>query len=45
MPPGVVILRGEKPGGGKTDFCWLILTRGHEGSPTLAWLHRDGGKA
>jgi hypothetical protein len=45
MPPGVVILRGEKPGGGKTDFAWLVFDRTHSGPPTLAWLHRDGGKA
>ena len=25
MPPGEVILRGEKPGGGKTDFAWLVF--------------------
>jgi hypothetical protein len=43
MPPGEVILRGEKPGGGKTDFCWLVFDRTHTGPPTLAWLHRDGG--
>jgi len=44
MPPGEVILRGEKPGGGKTDFCWLIFDRTHEGPPSLTWLHRDGGE-
>ncbi len=42
MPPGEVIARGEKPGGGKTDFCWLVLDRTHSGSPTMWWLHRDG---
>ena len=41
MPPGEVIARGEKPGGGKTDFCWLVLDHTHSGSPELAWLHRD----
>ena len=42
MPPGEVIARGEKPGGGKTDFCWLVFDRTHSGSPELRWLHRDG---
>jgi hypothetical protein len=41
MPPGEVIARGEKPGGGKTDFCWLVLDRTHSGPPTMSWLHRD----
>jgi hypothetical protein len=41
MPPGHVIARGEKPGGGKVDFAWLVFERGYVGSPELAWLHRD----
>jgi hypothetical protein len=41
MPPGEVIARGEKPGGGKTDFCWLVFDRTHSGPPELRWLHRD----
>jgi hypothetical protein len=41
MPPGEVIARGEKPGGGKTDFCWLVFDRAHSGPPTMWWLHRD----
>jgi hypothetical protein len=41
MPPGEVITRGEKPGGGKTDFCWLVFDRAHSGPPTMWWLHRD----
>ena len=41
MPPGEVIARGEKPGGGKTDFCWLVLDHTHSGAPTMRWLHRD----
>jgi hypothetical protein len=41
MPPGHVIAAGEKPGGGKVDFCWLIWERGHEGPPELLWLRRD----
>lgn len=42
MPPGHTITAGEKPGGGKQDFCWLIWSRQHEGSPTIGWLRRDG---
>jgi hypothetical protein len=41
MPPGEVIARGEKPGGGKTDFCWLVFDRTHSGPPELLWLLRD----
>lgn len=41
MPPGHTILAGEKPGGGKQDFCWLIWEYGYKGEPTVGWLHRD----
>lgn len=41
MPPGHVIARGEKPGGGKQDFCWLIWDKDYEGPATADWLHRD----
>jgi hypothetical protein len=41
MPPGSVIAAGEKPGGGKQDFCWLVWDRAHVGAPTTHWLHRD----
>jgi hypothetical protein len=41
MPPGEIIARGEKPSGGKTDFCWLVLNRTHSGPSELWWLHRD----
>jgi hypothetical protein len=43
MPPGGLIARGEKPGGGKTDFAWLLFDRDHVGAPNLRWLHRDRG--
>lgn len=36
MPPGHVISRGEKPGGGKNDFCWLVWEHGYRGVPELA---------
>ncbi len=42
MPPGHVILAGEKPGGGSQDFCWLVWEHGHVGPPEMHWLHRDG---
>lgn len=45
MPPGHVIARGEKPGGGKQDFCWLVWDRDHEGPPSIGWLHRDSAPA
>lgn len=41
MPPGHVIAAGEKPGGGKQDFCWLVWERGWDRAPELKWLHRD----
>lgn len=41
MPPGHVITRGEKPGGGKQDFCWLVWDKAHVGPATVHWLHRE----
>jgi hypothetical protein len=41
MPPGNVILAGEKPGGGTQDFCWLVWQHGYVGPPAMRWLHRD----
>ena len=41
IPPGEMIERGEKPGGGGYDYSWLIFDRAHKGPPTLGWLHRD----
>lgn len=41
MPPGHVIARGEKPGGGKQDFCWLVWDKDHDGPASIEWLHRD----
>lgn len=40
MPPGEVVARGEKIGGGKVDYCWLIFTRSHIGATEISWLHR-----
>jgi hypothetical protein len=42
MPPGHVIATGEKPGGGKMDFCWLVWDRAYSGAPAMQWLHRAG---
>lgn len=42
MPPGHVIAAGEKPGGGKMDYCWIVFERGFKGKPTVDWLKRDG---
>jgi len=42
MPPGYTILAGEKPGGGKMDYCWLVIEHGYFGVPELRWLRRDG---
>jgi hypothetical protein len=41
MPPGHTITAGQKPGGGKADFCWLVWERGHLGSAEMRWLGRD----
>jgi hypothetical protein len=41
MPPGHVILAGEKPGGGQQDFVWLVWEHGYAGAPTVHWLRRD----
>lgn len=41
MPPGHTILAGQKPGGGKMDYCWLVWERGFSGSPGMKWLRRD----
>jgi hypothetical protein len=42
MPPGYVIARGEKPGGGKMDYCWIVFEKSFYGKPQLLWLRRDG---
>jgi hypothetical protein len=41
MPPGYVIAAGEKPGGGKMDFCWIVFEHGFSGVPELRWLRRN----
>jgi hypothetical protein len=44
MPPGSWIAKGNKPGGGTQDFCWLVFERGYAGEPSIGWLHRDLGE-
>jgi hypothetical protein len=41
MPPGEMIQRGKRSGGGKVDFVWLVFERDYPGSPSLRWLNRD----
>ena len=41
MPPGYTITAGQKPGGGKMDFCWLVWARNYTGTADLRWLRRD----
>ena len=41
MPPGHTITAGEKPGGGKMDYCWLVFEKGFQGPHELRWLRRD----
>jgi len=41
MPPGHTITAGQKPSGGKMDFCWLVWTKGRIGPADLRWLRRD----
>lgn len=41
MPPGQVIVAGQKPGNGTTDFAVFWWLRGYAGVPQVGWLHRD----
>ncbi|MGO4672942.1 hypothetical protein AB4Z40_08590 [Bosea sp. 2YAB26] len=40
MPPGPVILAGEKPGGGTKDFSWFVWRHGYEGRHLGGWLRK-----
>jgi hypothetical protein len=31
MPPGELILAGQKPGGGRIDYIWGVWERGYDG--------------
>jgi hypothetical protein len=39
--PSVPPVTAKVIGGGRVDFCWLVLNRAHVGPPTWGWLHRD----
>ena len=41
MLPGSRVLAGEKAGGGKSDYCWIVMQHGYKGPPELRWLQRD----
>jgi hypothetical protein len=41
MPPGHVITNKGKVGGGKSDYCWIVMEHGYSGKPEMQWLHRD----
>ena len=41
-PPGSWIAKGNEPGGGTQDFCWLVFNKtAQPREPSLCWLHRD----
>lgn len=40
MPPGKAIASGQKVGGGKVDYLWMVFEHGYEGAPTAHWLRR-----
>jgi hypothetical protein len=41
MPPGSYIAAGNKPKGGRVDFCWLVFDHLHRGWPSIRRLRRD----
>lgn len=41
MPPGRYIKAGNKPQGGRVDYCWLVFEHGCSEDPKLKWLYRD----
>jgi len=42
MPPGDVILAGEKPQGGRVDFAWLVFEAGYVGPAEIRHLIMEG---
>jgi len=40
MPPGAVILAGDSPGGGQTDYAWYVFRHGYQGEPKYGWARR-----
>jgi hypothetical protein len=43
MPPAHYLDAGQKPAGGRPEFCWLIFEHGWLRPPEVGWLHRDRG--
>ncbi|MDE2471887.1 MAG: hypothetical protein KGL35_24965 [Bradyrhizobium sp.] len=41
MPPGPVVVAGEAPGNGTTDYAWFVWEHGHVGAPEIGWVRRD----
>lgn len=41
MPPGAVIVAGEKPGNGTKDFAWFTWEIGYSGPPHLHFLNTN----
>jgi hypothetical protein len=41
MPPGAVILAGNKPGNGRTDYAWFVWQQGYSGQPSIGWIRRE----
>jgi hypothetical protein len=39
MPPGAVILQGEKPGNGTKDFAWFVWEKGFSGVASLEFMN------
>ena len=44
MPPGKVIVAGEKPGNGTKDFGWFVWKKGFEGQPVVEFLNSNPHK-
>jgi len=40
MPPGAVIIAGERIGGGREDYAWFVFERGYAGRPEFGWARR-----
>jgi hypothetical protein len=42
MPPGAVVVAGERVGGGREDYAWFVFERGYAGRPEFGWARRGG---
>jgi hypothetical protein len=40
MPPGAVVVAGERIGGGRDDYAWFVFERGYAGRPEFGWARR-----